>query len=145
MTEKKVVEQNNCDIPEKKDFIEWVKDNKKQILLAGISVSTLVMTIIGIKNKDAINALWKSTSEQIKKGSLYSEKWYKNASLAELEKQRELVLLDSLNPDLDMDYRVWCIKIRDNLDNAIRKAKGISKDVGFPVHSSNGWHLPSDD
>ena len=40
---------------EKNGFIAWVKEHKVQLLLAGISVTTLLLTIIGLKNKDAIN------------------------------------------------------------------------------------------
>lgn len=145
MIEEKVIEQNEDDIPEKKGFIAWVKENKKQLLLAGVSVSALIMTILGLKNKDAINVLWKSLKGQIEKGSLFSAKWFEKASLEELNKQREIVMLDSMNPNLDMDYRIWCRNMLPVFDNAMDKFKRAGEEVGYPVHSSNGWHLPSDD
>ena len=145
MIEEKVVEQNEDDIPEKSGLIAWVKKNDKQILLAGISISALIMTILGIKNKDTINTLWKSIKEEIERGPLYSAKWFDKASLEELSKQREIVMQDNMNPNLDDDYRILCRNLLPLFDNAIGKRKWSGKEVGFPVHSSNGWHLQSDD
>ena len=44
----------------KTGFIDWVKAHKKQLLLAGISVTALIGVIIGLKNKAAIMDLWDS-------------------------------------------------------------------------------------
>lgn len=145
MTEEKISEQKGEDIPEKKSFIAWVKEHKTQLLLAGVSVTTIIMTILGIKNKEAISTLWESLKKEIEKGAMYSSKWFENASLEELEKAREVVRLDYVNPDLDMDYRNQCWNLLSRFDNAISKIKWAGKEVGFPVHSSHGWHLPSDD
>lgn len=129
----------------KKGFITWVKEHKTEILLTGVSVSTIIMTILGIKNKDAIKALWESLEKEIEKGSLYSAKWFKNASLEELEKAREVVRLDYVNSDLDLDYRNQCWNLLSRFDNAIGKIKWAEKEFGYPVHSSHGWYLSSDD
>lgn len=134
-------EQMEDDIPEKKSFITWVKENKSQILLAGISISALIMTILGIKNKDAIDTLWQS----LRKGALYSTKWFESADLEELEKARRNVELDYLNPNLDFDYRSQCHSLLKRIDNAIGKLKWEGKKYGYPVHGSNGWHLSSND
>ena len=145
MAEEKLCEQNVEDIPEKKSFIAWVKEHKPQLLLAGLSVTTIIMTILGIKNKEALSALWDSLKKQIEKGAMYSNKWFENASLEELETAREVVRLDYVNPDLDLDYRNQCWNLLSRFDNAISKIKWAGKEVGYPVHSSHGWHLPSDD
>lgn len=39
---------------EKHKFVNWVKDHKKQLLIAGISVTAVIGIIIGLKNKEAI-------------------------------------------------------------------------------------------
>lgn len=39
----------------KKEFIDWVKAHKKQLFIAGVSVTTI---IIGFKNKESIEELW---------------------------------------------------------------------------------------
>jgi len=145
MNEKRVTVKKSEDNLEKTGFIEWVKEHKVQLLLAGISVTTLFLTILGLKNKDAINELWNSLKKQIEKGSLYSDKWFSKASVEELEAARELVHTDYLNPKLDTDYRNQCWNLMTRFDNAIRKINCQGKEIGFPVHSENGWHLPSDD
>lgn len=140
MTDKKVEET-----PEGKGFIAWVKEHKVELLLAGISVTTVLLTLFGLKNKDAINELWKSLKEEIEKGARYSEKWFSKASLEELEAAREIVQTDYRNPKLDIDYRDECWHLLKRFDNAIRNIKCQGKEVGFPVHSEHGWYLPSDD
>ena len=145
MGEEKFDTQTSEEIPEKKGFIAWVKEHRTQLLFAGVSITTVIVTALGIKNKDAITALWESLKKEIEKGSLYSAKWFEKASLEELEKAREVVRLDYVNPELDMDYRNQCWNLLSRFDNAISKIKWAGKEVGYPVHSSHGWHLPSDD
>ena len=48
------------------DFIVWVKEHKIQLLLAGISITAVIGTVIGLKNKDAIQELWSSLQDSIK-------------------------------------------------------------------------------
>ena len=83
--------------------------------------------------------------KEIEKEALYSAKWFEKANLEELQKAREIVLKDSLNPQLDLDYRNKCRDFLSKFDNAIEKLKWAGQEYGFPVHSSNGLHLPSDD
>ena len=45
---------------EKHKFVNWVKDHKKQLLIAGISVTAVIGIIIGLKNKEAIKELWEN-------------------------------------------------------------------------------------
>ena len=51
----------------KKGFIDWVKAHKKQLLIAGISVTTIIAFIIGIKDRDAIKELWMSLENSLSK------------------------------------------------------------------------------
>ena len=115
------------------------------MLFAGVSITTITLTIAGIKNKDALTVLWKSLKKQIEKGTLYISKWFEKASLEELEKEREIVRKDFINPKLDSEYRNECWNLLKCFDNAIEKIKWDGKEYGYPVHSSNGWYLPSDD
>lgn len=39
---------------EKKDFIAWVKDHKKELIIAGVSVATIIAIILGVKNKNVL-------------------------------------------------------------------------------------------
>ena len=74
MEGKRVTEQTLEEFPEKKGFLEWVQENKVQLLLAGVSITSLIMTILGLKNKDAIKELWNSLRKEVEKGALYSAK-----------------------------------------------------------------------
>lgn len=48
-------------------FIAWVTAHKKQLLLAGISVTAIIGVTIGLKNKDAIKDLWASLEKSLTK------------------------------------------------------------------------------
>lgn len=141
--EKRTVEIE--EITGKKEFSAWIKEHKTQIILTGISVTAILTTALGLKNKDAITDVWNTLKQQIEKGSLYSSKWFDKASLKELETARKYVQQDYNNPDLDLDYRSYCWNLLNKFDNAIGKIKWAGKEYGYPVHSSNGWHLTSDD
>lgn len=98
-----------------------------------------------MKNKDATIELWNTLKKEIEKGALYSAKWFEKASLEKLESARKLVQQDYNNPKLDLNYRNECWNLLNRFDNAIGKIKWAGQEYGYPVHSSNGWHLPSDD
>ena len=86
-----------------------------------------------------------SFKKQIEKGALYSSKWFEKANLKELKIARKLVQEDYNNPNLDLDYRNYCWNLLNKFDNAIGKIKWDGKEYGYPVHSSNGWHLKNND
>lgn len=50
---------------EKKGFIKWVKAHKKALIIAGISIASIIGIIVAIKNKDSIVALWESLRKSI--------------------------------------------------------------------------------
>lgn len=52
---------------DKKGFLAWVKAHKKQLIMAGVGITTIIAVILGIKNKAALEALWLSLEESIKK------------------------------------------------------------------------------
>lgn len=52
---------------EKHKFVNWVKDHKKQPLIAGISVTAVIGIIIGLKNKEAIKELWENLENSLSK------------------------------------------------------------------------------
>ena len=139
MEKEKITEE----ITDKKRFLVWIKEHKTQILLTGISVTAILATALGLKNKDAMIELWNTMKQQMEKGSLYSSKWFEKANLEELETARKYIQQDYNNPNLDLDYRDYCWKLLNRFDNAIGKIKWAGKEYGYPVHSSNGWYLPS--
>lgn len=79
---------------EKKNIIKWVETHKKQLIMSGISVSAFVAFILGVKNIDTLMELWGVIQEEIKKGTKYSARWFKNIADAELMAEREIVRLE---------------------------------------------------
>ena len=47
-------------IEDRKNLFQWIKEHKKQLIFAGISIGTLILIILGIKNRAAIKAVWDS-------------------------------------------------------------------------------------
>lgn len=130
---------------EKAGFLQWIKEYKKQLALAGVSVVALITMVLGLKNKDSIAKLWESLKELVEKGEPMSAKWFEKADLKELEEVREKAQKDFLNPNLGLEERsyIWD-HVLPVLDNAISKKKWAGEEHGFPVRSEHGWHLPSD-
>lgn len=53
----------------RKGFIVWIKTHKKQLLIAGISVTAIIGIILGLKNKEAIKELWETLENSLSKTS----------------------------------------------------------------------------
>lgn len=51
---------------ERKGLICWIKEHKKELIIVGISIGTLVLIILGIKNRDTIKAVWDSLRKVVK-------------------------------------------------------------------------------
>ena len=115
------------------------------MICAGVSLSVVLSTIVGLKNKDALTELWNSLKIKVEKGSMFSTKWFDKSSVEEINAARDLVQLDLNNPDLDLDYRDECRRLLGVIDNALYKKQDRGEAVGFPVHTPHGWYLPSDD
>ena len=50
-----------------KGFIAWVKAHKKQLIVAGISITAIMGVILGIKNKENLDELWEALKDSLKK------------------------------------------------------------------------------
>ena len=51
---------------ERKGLINWIKAHKKELIIAGISVGTLIMIVLGFENKKSIAIAWDSLSKVLK-------------------------------------------------------------------------------
>ena len=51
---------------ERKGLINWIKAHKKELIIAGISVGTLIMIILGIENQKSIAIVWDSLRKTLK-------------------------------------------------------------------------------
>ena len=129
MEKEKITEEITDDVADREGFVAWIKEHKKQLLLAGISVTVILVKIFGSKNKDSITELWNMLKQQIEKESLYSSKWFEKASLEELEAGRRCVQQDYNNPNLDLDYRNDCWKLLNTFDNVIGEKSGMVKNT----------------
>lgn len=43
---------------EQKALIRWIKEHKKEIAIAGVSITALVGLVLEIKNKEAMEVFW---------------------------------------------------------------------------------------
>lgn len=48
-------------------LLAWVQSHKKQLILAGISISVVIGIILGIKNRKSLTKLWALLEERIEK------------------------------------------------------------------------------
>lgn len=127
-------------------FVAWIKDHKKQLILVGVSIPTIIAVVLGLKNKDALKALWENLNEEIKKANMYSSKWFETVTDDVLSTEREKVRLDYCASgdnfseasrlqnllwrfDKEMSKRAW--------DDEVPHAQSI--------HREHGWYLPNDD
>ena len=52
---------------EKKTCITWIKEHKKELIIAGVSVTAIILAIIGLKNQKELETAWKSLKNLIEK------------------------------------------------------------------------------
>lgn len=45
---------------EKKKIVDWIRERKAELIITGVSVSALIMLILGIKNKETLEEFWSS-------------------------------------------------------------------------------------
>lgn len=81
---------------QKKGFLAWVKAHKKELIIAGISVAALIEIILCIKNRDSIEALWKSLSRAIEKSP--GEAPEVSQTTIEKVAQSSVTITDIINP-----------------------------------------------
>lgn len=51
-------------------FLEWVKIHKKELVIAGISITAIIGVILGIKTRSSIIRMWESLQQAITKQPL---------------------------------------------------------------------------
>ena len=56
---------------EKKTFVQWVKEHKKELIIAGVSIAAIIAVIIGIKNHKALEEAWASLRKLVEKTPEY--------------------------------------------------------------------------
>lgn len=131
---------------DKKGFIAWIKAHKKQLILAGISITTVIAIVVGIKNKSEIIKLWNALQEKIKRGEIYSSKWLTTATDAELDIEREKVRVAYCSSGTDDHAASFLQNLLWRFDEEISKrAWGDESPHAPTIHREHGWYLPNDD
>lgn len=131
---------------DKKGFIAWIKAHKKQLILAGISITTVIAIVVGIKNKSEIIKLWNALREKIKRGEMYSSKWLTTATDAELDIEREKVRVAYCSSGTDDHAASFLQNLLWRFDEEISKrAWGDESPHAPTIHREHGWYLPNDD
>lgn len=131
---------------DKKGFIAWIKAHKKQLILAGISITTVIAIVVGIKNKSEIIRLWNALQEKIKRGEIYNSKWLTTATDAELDIEREKVRVAYCSSGTDDHAASFLQNLLWRFDEEISKrAWGDESPHAPTIHREHGWYLPNDD
>ena len=131
---------------DKKGIVTWIKAHKKQLVLIGISVTTLIAIVLGLKNKDAIKELFDNLKDEIEKANLYSGKWFENATDAELDTVREKVRLDYCSSGDDFKAACSLQNLLGRFDKEMSKRAWGNETPHAPsIHREHGWYLSNDD
>lgn len=51
----------------KKEFVEWVKEHKTELIITGVSIAAIIAVIFGIKNHKELEEAWKSLRKVVEK------------------------------------------------------------------------------
>ena len=146
--EETATQEQNVDVaPEtKKGFLAWVKAHKTQLILVGISIPTIIAVVLGLKNKDAVKALWVQLNEEIKKANMYSSEWFESVTDEALSMEREKVRLaycssgDNFSEASRLQNLLW------RFDKEMSKrAWGDEIPHAPSIHREHGRYLPNDD
>lgn len=130
---------------DKKGFIVWIKSHKKQLILAGVSITTIIPIVIGIKNKTEIIKLWSALQERIIRGVIYSTKWFETASDAELDLECKNVRVAYCSAGADEHAASFLQNLLWRFDNEISKrAWGDATSHAPTICREHGWYLPND-
>ena len=131
---------------DKNGIVTWIKAHKKQLVFIGISIPTLIAIVLGLKNKDAIKELFDNLKGEIEKANLYSSKWFKNATDAELDTAREKVRLDYCSSGDDFKAACSLQNLLGRFDEEMSKRAWGNETPHAPsIHREHGWYLPNDD
>lgn len=133
---------------DKNSFLAWIKNHKKQLILAGLSITTIIATIVGLKNKEAIKELWGSLKDEMEKVSRtpFSSKWFETATDTELDVEREKVRLSFCSSGDDYETACSLQNLLGRFDKEMSKrAWGDEVPHAPSNHREHGWYLPNND
>lgn len=59
---------------EKKSFITWVKEHKKQLIIAGVNITAIILAILAVKNRETLMRIWVELKDAISDVAKITEK-----------------------------------------------------------------------
>lgn len=133
---------------DRRGLVNWIKDHKRQLILAGLSVTTLLAIAIGLKNKETIKDFWKSLVKSIEKytSSPYSNRWFEKATDNELSIEREKIRLEFCSSGDDLENAILLENLLIRFDKEMsRREWGDEVPRAPSIHREHGWYLPNDD
>lgn len=124
------------------ELIAWIKAHKTELIIVGVSIPTIIAVILGIKNKDAIKALWDSLKAAIEERNMYSPKWFKSASDNVLHTERERVRLAYCSSGNDMSLATHFENLLSRFDKELsNRAWAEQTPRGPSYHREHGFNL----
>ena len=146
MSEEIIDIQNDKITTEQKSLLAWIKKHRKDLIIAGISVTTIIFVVLGIKNKDSIKAFWQNLKEEIGKPSTYSSKWFETVTDEVLSNEREKVRLAYCCSGENFSEACRLERLLGLFDKEMGKRAWAGKIPCPPtIHREHGWYLPNDD
>ena len=133
-------------LKDRKGFVAWIKDHKMQLILIGVSIPTIIAVVLGLKNKDALKALWENLNEEIKKANMYSTKWFETVTDDVLSAEREKVRLEYCSSGDNFSEASRLQNLLWRFDKEMSKrAWGDETPHAPSIHREHGWYLANDD
>lgn len=131
---------------DKRKFIAWIRAHKKQLIIAGVSITTLIAIVVGIKNKSEIIKLWSALQEKIKRGDIYSSKWLETATDLELDLEREKIRVAYCSSGTDDRAVSFLQNLLWRFDQEISKRAWGNETPRAPtIHREHGWYLTNNE
>ena len=138
--------QNEEISKEQKGLLVWIKKHRNELVIAGLSVSTLIFVALGVKNRDEIIAFWNNLKTEIAKQNKYSSKWFETVTDEILDTEREKIRLDYCASGANFDEACRLERLLRRFDKEISKRSWGGEITRPPaIHREHGWYLPNDD
>ena len=130
---------------EQKSLLSWIKKHRNELIIAGISITTIIFVALGIKNKDAINSFWNNLKKEISKQNKYSSKWFESVTDDVLSAEREKVRIDYCGSGDNFNEACRLERLLGLFDKEMSKRAWGGETPRPPsIHREHGWYLPND-
>lgn len=124
------------------ELITWVKAHKTELIIIGVSIPTVIAVVLGIKNKDAVKALWDNLKAAIEERNMYSPKWFESASDSVLHTERERIRLTYCSSGNDISLATQLENLLSRFDKELsNRAWASQTPCGPGYHREHGFNL----